>query len=71
MEHAQQHLLNYIIDNSHLIGMQSDFRRCIIMHRINGEFIGGCNDGPPEFGGINTLNSINKLDGMLIAAGAM
>jgi len=37
---------------------------------ISGEFIGGCNDGG-EYGGINGLNSANKLDGMLKAAGAV
>lgn len=39
--------------------------------RINGEFIGGCNDGPAKYGGINNLNSQNKLDGMLKSAGAI
>jgi hypothetical protein len=34
-------------------------------------FIGGCNDGPPEFGGINSLNSKNMLDGMLKSAGSI
>ncbi|KAL3817282.1 hypothetical protein ACHAXA_003203 [Cyclostephanos tholiformis] len=38
---------------------------------INGEFIGGCNDGPAKYGGINNLNSQNKLDGMLKSAGAI
>jgi glutaredoxin 3 len=36
---------------------------------INGEFVGGCNDGP--MGGVNTLNSNNQLDEMLKAAGAI
>lgn len=38
---------------------------------IKGTFIGGCNDGPPEFNGLNTLNSNNKLDGMLKEAKAI
>lgn len=38
---------------------------------INGVFIGGCNDGPSEYNGINNLNSQNKLDGMLKSAGAI
>ena len=38
---------------------------------IKGTFIGGCNDGPPGYGGINTLVSSNKLDGMLKTAGAI
>ena len=38
---------------------------------IQGEFIGGCNDGPAQYGGINNLNSSGQLDGMLKAAGAM
>ncbi|KAL3783277.1 hypothetical protein ACHAW5_010269 [Stephanodiscus triporus] len=38
---------------------------------INREFIGGCNDGPPKYGGINNLNSQNKLEGMLKSAGAI
>jgi hypothetical protein len=45
---------------------------CIsLFHRIDGVFIGGCNDGPPEFGGINSLNSKNMLDGMLKSAGSI
>jgi glutaredoxin 3 len=36
---------------------------------IEGTFIGGCNDGP--MGGINGLNSSNKLDAMLKSAGAI
>lgn len=36
---------------------------------IQGTYIGGCNDGP--LGGINTLNSNGKLDGMLKSAGAI
>lgn len=36
---------------------------------IEGTFIGGCNDGP--MGGINSLNSSDKLDGMLKSAGAI
>lgn len=36
---------------------------------IKETFIGGMNDGP--LGGINTLNSSNKLDDMLKSAGAM
>jgi len=36
---------------------------------IEGQFIGGCNDGP--MGGINTLNSSNALDDMLKSAGAI
>ena len=36
---------------------------------IEGTFIGGCNDGP--MGGINTLNDSNKLDDMLVSAGAI
>ena len=34
---------------------------------INGEFIGGCNDGP----GLMTLDKQNKLDAMLKQAGAL
>jgi glutaredoxin 3 len=36
---------------------------------INGEFIGGCNDGP--MGGLVTLKESGKLDTMLSAAGAI
>jgi glutaredoxin-related protein len=36
---------------------------------INGQFIGGCNDGP--MGGIVSLNDSGKLDAMLSAAGAI
>ena len=36
-----------------------------------GQFIGGCNDGPSQYGGINTLNSSRRLDDMLKAAGAI
>jgi glutaredoxin 3 len=38
---------------------------------ISNQFIGGCNDGPPEFGGIATLDNSGKLDSMLQAAGAI
>jgi hypothetical protein len=60
MDHAQQqyHILTTLL----LI---------LLVHRIKGEFIGGCNDGPEGFGGVNTLNSNNKLDDMLKAAGAL
>jgi glutaredoxin-related protein len=36
---------------------------------IQGEFIGGCNDGP--MGGIASLNDSGKLDAMLAAAKAI
>ena len=38
---------------------------------IQGTFIGGFNDGPAEFNGLNTLNNNKQLDGMLKAAGAI
>jgi len=38
---------------------------------IQGEFVGGCNDGPSKFNGLNNLNSNNQLDSMLKSAGAM
>jgi glutaredoxin 3 len=36
---------------------------------IDGQFVGGCNDGP--MGGIVKLNDQGKLDGMLRSAGAL
>ena len=38
---------------------------------IKGTFIGGFNDGPSEYNGLNTLNTKGELDGMLKAAGAI
>ena len=38
---------------------------------IGGTFVGGCNDGPPEFGGLLTLETAGKLDQMLRAARAL
>ena len=38
---------------------------------IEGTFIGGFNDGPAEYNGLNTLNNNKQLDGMLKAAGAI
>ena len=38
---------------------------------IGGDFIGGCNDGPSEYGGLNTIDESGKLDQMLAAVGAM
>ncbi len=38
---------------------------------IGGEFIGGCNDGPAEFGGINTLKENGKLNPLLQSAGLL
>lgn len=38
---------------------------------IGGAFIGGCNDGPSEYGGLNTINESGKLDQMLAAVGAV
>jgi glutaredoxin len=36
---------------------------------INGQFVGGCNDGP--MGGINQVKESGKLEGMLKDAGAL
>ena len=36
---------------------------------INGQFVGGCNDGP--MGGVNALNEQGKLAPMLKEAGAL
>jgi len=36
---------------------------------IDGEFVGGCNDGP--LGGLVSLNDSGKLDPMLSAVGAI
>lgn len=36
---------------------------------INGQFVGGCNDGP--LGGVNSLNEQGKLAPMLKEAGAL
>ena len=36
---------------------------------INGQFVGGCNDGP--MGGIVKLQESGKLDGMLQSVGAI
>ena len=38
---------------------------------IKGTFIGGFNDGPAEYNGLNTLNNNKQLDDMLKAAGAI
>ena len=38
---------------------------------IKGTFIGGFNDGPAKYNGLNTLNNNKQLDGMLKAAGAI
>ena len=38
---------------------------------IKGIFIGGFNDGPAEYNGLNTLNNNKQLDDMLKAAGAI
>lgn len=32
---------------------------------IKGEFIGGFNDGPSKYNGLNTLNEKGELDNML------
>lgn len=36
---------------------------------IDGQFVGGCNDGP--MGGLVSLDESGKLDGMLSAVGAI
>ena len=36
---------------------------------INGQFVGGCNDGP--LGGVNSLNEQGKLAPMLKEAGSL
>ena len=38
---------------------------------IGGNFIGGCNDGPPEFNGLVSLENAGKLDSMLSAVNAI
>ena len=38
---------------------------------IGKKFIGGCNDGPPEYNGLNNLAEAGKLDAMLKAVGAI
>lgn len=38
---------------------------------IQQQFIGGCNDGGPNNGGIVALQNSNQLDAMLKAAGAI
>lgn len=38
---------------------------------IGGNFIGGCNDGPSEYNGLNNLEEAGKLDTMLSAVGAI
>jgi len=32
---------------------------------VKGKFIGGFNDGPPGYNGLNTLNTKGELDAML------
>lgn len=38
---------------------------------IDGEFIGGCNDGPEGYGGLITMENNGRLNGLLKSAGVL